>query len=223
MEAGPTMLPPGSGMPLRNSSTTEGGQVQPANLGKPGLPNATRACPQVRMDAPIGSRPTPVQSPVVYQDPSTGKLFQVPSNAASLSSFNSVPDVGMTGFIAEARGTCQSANVVDVPQCVSGTSGLPLAQPVQASDAPVGNKSNKSLMKLQHYDGSNSLETFLLKFQHLVVYMKWNDHDRFHHLCASLKGPAGQVLWELPPGTTMADLERLLQTRFGTEMQAESY
>jgi len=132
--AGPMMLPSGSGMPLQNSSTAEGGQVQPANLGQLSPPNAVHACPRARVDAPIGS--TPVQSPVIYQDPSTGKLFQVPSKAACLSSINSIPDVGMTGFIAEAWGTCQSANVVDVSQCVSGTSGPPLAQPVQASDAP---------------------------------------------------------------------------------------
>jgi len=78
-------------------------------------------------------------------------------------------------------------------------------------------------MKLQHYNGSDSLETFLLKFQHLAVYMKWNDHDRFHHLCASLEGPASQVLWKLPHDVTIADLERLLQTRFGTKLQAESF
>jgi len=140
------------------------------NLGQPGLPSVVHAYPQARLDVPIGS--TLVQSPVVYQDPSTGKLFQVPSNAASLSSFNSIPDVGMTGFIAEAQGMCHSANTVDVSWCVSGTSGLPSVQPVQASDAPVGDKLNKSMMKLQHYGSSDSLENFLLKFQHLAAYMK---------------------------------------------------
>ena len=61
MGAGPMMLPPAAGMPLRNSSATKGGQVQPANLGQPGPPSAIRACPQARVDAPVGS--TPVQSP----------------------------------------------------------------------------------------------------------------------------------------------------------------
>jgi len=68
------------------------------------------------------------------------------------------------------------------------------------------------LLKLQRNDGSKSLETFLLKFQHLAVYLKWNEEDHFHHPCASLEGPAGQVLWELPPSVTTADLERLLQS-----------
>jgi len=84
-------------------------------------------------------------------------------------------------------------------------------------------KWSNSLLKLLRNDGSDSLETFLLKFQHLAVYLKWNEEDRFHHLCASLEGPAGQVLWELPPGATTADLKHLLQTRFGTQLQAESF
>jgi len=50
-----------------------------------------------------------------------------------------------------------------------------------------------------------------------------NEEDRFYHVRASLDGPAGQVLWELPPRATTADLERLLQTRFGTQLQAESF
>ena len=42
-------------------------------------------------------------------------------------------------------------------------------------------------------------------------------------MCASLAGPAARVLWELPKGATTADLERLLQIRFGTEQQTASY
>ena len=94
-------------------------------------------------------------------------------------------------------------------------------QPMQASSVSVGAKSKHPLLKLQHYDGSESLEMFLLKFQHLAVYLQWNEEDRFHHLCASLDGSAGQVLWELPLPATTADLECLLQTRFATQLQAE--
>ena len=43
-------------------------------------------------------------------------------------------------------------------------------------------------------------------------------------MCASLDGPARHVLWELPPvNATTANLERLLQARFGTQLQAESF
>jgi len=71
-ETGPMVLPPpSSGVPSQNSSTAETGQVPPINPGQPGLPSAVHTYPQARLDAPIVS--TPVQSPVVYQDPSTGQ------------------------------------------------------------------------------------------------------------------------------------------------------
>jgi len=54
--------------------------------------------------------------------------------------------------------------------------------------------------------------------------MRWEEPEKFHHMCASLEGLAGHVLWELPQvNPTTADLERLLQARFGTQLQAESF
>jgi len=41
----------------------------------------------------------------------------------------------LEGFIAEAWGTCQTTEAVDVSQCVVGASGLPPMQPSQASSA----------------------------------------------------------------------------------------
>jgi len=49
-------------------------------------------------------------------------------------------------------------------------------------------------MKLSRYDGTGSLETFLAKFTSMADYMKWDESDRYHHLCACLDGVAGQVL-----------------------------
>jgi len=54
--------------------------------------------------------------------------------------------------------------------------------------------------------------------------MGWGEKDKFINLCSSLHGPDGQVLRELPTkGTTTAELEELLQTRFGTSKQAASF
>jgi len=72
------------------------------------------------------------------------------------------------------------------------------------------------------YDGSRCLETFLMKFQRMAAYLCWDDEDTFHHPCASLDGVVGQVLWDAGPCVTTADLIHLLQTRFGTQLQAES-
>jgi len=54
-------------------------------------------------------------------------------------------------------------------------------------------------MKLMTYDGTGSLETFLAKLARLAEYMRWDDTDRYYHLCASLEGTAGQVLWDDGP------------------------
>jgi len=45
----------------------------------------------------------------------------------------------------------------------------------------------------------------------------------FHHLCASLEGATGQVLWGLQADATTATVVGLLRTRFGHEMQAECF
>ena len=73
------------------------------------------------------------------------------------------------------------------------------------------------------YDGTGSLETFLAKFEQMAVYLKWNEIDRFHHLCASLEGAAGQVLWGLKGDASAATVTALLRTRFGNEMQVERF
>jgi len=79
------------------------------------------------------------------------------------------------------------------------------------------------LIKLQSYDGTESLDTFLTKIQCMACYVQLDDEDMFHHLCASLKGAAGQVLWDIGPRATRADIVCLLQTRFGTQLQAEHF
>jgi len=77
--------------------------------------------------------------------------------------------------------------------------------------------------KLQAYDGLGSLETYLMKLWCMAAYLHWDDEDIFHHFCSSLEGAAGQVLWDVGPRVMTADLVRLLQTRFGTQLQAECF
>jgi len=78
-------------------------------------------------------------------------------------------------------------------------------------------------MKLSRYDGTTSLETFLAKFTSMADYMNWNESDRYHHLCASLDGVAGQILWDVGPNGTVAKIIALLRTRFGNELQSERF
>jgi len=54
---------------------------------------------------------------------------QDPSLASGLSSFPATPESRPEGFIAEARGTCQTTHAVIVFQCGVGSSGPPSTQP----------------------------------------------------------------------------------------------
>ena len=76
------------------------------------------------------------------------------------------------------------------------------------------------MLKLQCYDGTDSLDTFLRKFYSMSWHLQWNE-DAMYHLCGCLEGAAGQVLWDIGPSATTADVIMLLQTRFGIELQAE--
>jgi len=105
-----------------------------------------------------------------------------------------------------------------------GSSGPLFVPPSQVSGASGVTKPANPLFKPPKYDGSKCLETFLLQFNYFASYMRWEEPDKSLHMCASLEGPAGHVFWELPrENPTTQDIERLLQARFGTQLQAESY
>jgi len=125
------------------------------------------------------------------------------------------------GVAGLARGTCP-INGSHVP-APPGGGAPPPGGPGAGTGTASGGQHRKVLMKLMTYDGSGSLETFLAKFSKLAKYMQWNDTDRYYHLCASLNGIAGQVLWDAGPQATVADVIGLLRTRFGNELQAERF
>jgi len=57
----------------------------------------------------------------------------------------------------------------------------------------------------------------------MARYLNWTDEDQYYHLCASLEGAAGQVLWDAGLQATTGSIIRLLQTMFGSELQAERF
>jgi len=125
------------------------------------------------------------------------------------------------GVAGLARGTCPTiGSHIPAPP---GGGAPPPGGPGAGTGTGHGGQHRKVLMKLMTYDGSGSLETFLAKFSKLAEYMQWNDTDRYYHLCASLNGIAGQVLWDAGPQATVADVIGLLRTCFGNELQAERF
>jgi len=114
VEAGPARLPPGHGVPSRDPSAVEVGYGLPSDLGHPGQPSGVHAYPPPRLD--VQSSSTSVQSPVLYWDQSIGQWVRAPSVASGLFSFPSTPEARLEGFIAEARGMCQTTNAAVVSQ-----------------------------------------------------------------------------------------------------------
>ena len=85
-----------------------------------------------------------------------------------------------------------------------------------------GAKATRSLMKLQLCNCTDSLETFLAKFQRMVRYLQWDAEHKYYHLCTSLEGAASQVLWITDPDA-LTDIIRLLHTWLVTQLQAEHF
>jgi len=165
------------------------------------------------------------QNPATQGDQVVGHTWvHIPSTVSGLFSISLTPDGGQGDFMTEARGTSHVISVTPVASPVTGTSTPSAGQPSHGSNVSAESKSKRPLFKLDKFDGSTSLDTFLWKFNQLADYMHWEEQDKFINLCSSLYGPAGQVLRELPTkGTTTAELEELIQTRFGTSKQAASF
>jgi len=85
------------------------------------------------------------------------------------------------------------------------TSNYASSPPPNVVEAPTATanassrKTPRCLIKLQPYDGSESLETFLAKFQRMARYLQWDQEDTYYHLCDSLEGATGEVLWDAGP------------------------
>jgi len=210
-EAGSRAVSLGHGASERSSNAGEEGHVLSGNLRQADPPRAVRDCPQARIDAPI--RSTPVQSPMFYQDPSTGYLVPAFSNVASLPYNNTISDSRTAGFTTEARRTSmQATEIVDVSQSATSSSGQPPMRSTSDAGAGGREKPETPLVKPQRFDGRGSLDTFLLQFEQLLEYMQWGERARRYHLGASLEGPACQVLMELPATSSSSSNPSLVRS-----------
>jgi len=78
-------------------------------------------------------------------------------------------------------------------------------------------------VKLDEYNGRTCLETFLASVKNFASYYHWTPRDELFHLRASLKGPAGQLLWDLGTDVSLEKLVERLKQRFGGADQAERF
>jgi len=111
-----------------------------------------------------------------------------------------------------------------VSQSATGSSSQPPTRSTSNAGASGREKPETPLFKPQRFDGRSILDTILLQFEQLSEYMQWGERARRYHLSASLERPACQMLMELPAtGSTSADVNKLLQSKFGMKLQAESF
>ena len=80
-------------------------------------------------------------------------------------------------------------------------------------------------MKLETYDGTTSVDTFLAKFEICSEHNGLREEERLAQLQCALTSNAAQILWDTDTGgaPTSADLISQLRARHGFEQQAHSY
>ena len=96
------------------------------------------------------------------------------------------------------------------------------------SDGPVGatmERKRVSAMKPPRFDGSASVDTFLIQFATCADYNGWTDEDKAANLKCNLSGPVGQLLWEAGDAAQLSypQLVSKLRARYGSEGQKELF
>ena len=80
-------------------------------------------------------------------------------------------------------------------------------------------------MKPGKFDGTGSLESFLVQFEVCARHSQWTAADRVDYLRCSLEKAATQLLWDFGarPNVGYEELVERLRQRYGTQGQAESF
>ena len=82
-----------------------------------------------------------------------------------------------------------------------------------------------SAMKLEKYDGTTSLDSFLAKYEVCASHNRWSNKECLAHLKCSLTGQAAQILWDMGSKeiSNSVDLVKALKARYGTANQCALY
>jgi hypothetical protein len=83
----------------------------------------------------------------------------------------------------------------------------------------------KLWIKLERFDGSGCLESFLAQFNNCASYNCWRDDERLAHLRSCLTGAGAQVLWDAGCDSigSIDKLLKLMKNRYGSDGQAEKF
>lgn len=89
------------------------------------------------------------------------------------------------------------------------------------SSPPTNRPSRPATLRLPEFDGSTSLQTFLIKYRNCKQYYEWSPRQSTSHLRQALVGEASSILWGTGADSGEEELIRALQKRYGTECQTE--
>ena len=95
----------------------------------------------------------------------------------------------------------------------------------EARPASKSREKRKDYIKLDRFDGTGALETFLIQLTTCAEYNEWSEAEKLAQLKAALRGPAAQVLLSEEGPQSFASLCDELRENFGTkgfETQFES-
>jgi hypothetical protein len=86
-------------------------------------------------------------------------------------------------------------------------------------------RNSRFVMKPSKFDGSTSVDTFLIQFQTCAEYNGWSDKEKSAHLKCCLSGSVGQILWETddPNHLSYKELVAKLKSRYGAAGQRELF
>jgi len=76
-------------------------------------------------------------------------------------------------------------------------------------------KNYSKWVRPDHYDGTTSFETFIVKFEKCGDFNGWNEEEKLAHLWASLQKEAAQLLWNAQD-LSYEELVDKLKDRFGS-------
>ena len=85
-------------------------------------------------------------------------------------------------------------------------------------------RSHSRWVRPDKFDGTTSLETFLVKFENCAEFNEWTEKEKLAHLRTSLQKEAAQLLWSAH-GLSYDELVNQLRQRFGSrglELRFES-
>ena len=163
-----------------------------------------------------------------------GVAVYPPPGSTTLSTSTPIPLTSSTAFPVATPPAAVQAEAVIPEQARHTYSQLPRMEVSdidyssdEASPYRRDSRRNSTLrrrstaMKPTKFDGSMSVDTFLIQFETCAEYNEWDEREKVANLKCSLAGTTGQILWECgdPSKLTYSGLRDKLQARYGATGQ----